>query len=603
MQFWNELKRRHVFKVAAAYAVVAWLAVQIASIVLPTFDSPAWVMQALILLTALGFPVALVLAWAFELTPDGVRSQENVDITDDPDRRTAVHLNRLIISGLVLALAIVVLDAYVLNDDVVRSREAARIETLANSVAVLPFENLSSDPDQDYFADGVSLELREGLNSASELSVAPRELVLAFRNSTESPTAIATSLNVAHVLTGSLRKAGNNVRITATLVRAADALELWSEPYEGTLADIFDIQSDIAASVIEALTGTFDPELIELFPGGTSNEEAYDLYLRAVAETVPFFSPLGEGRDALYSQALELDPEFAQAQIALASYLVIRSDFAYGFPEWEEFSDAANRAVQRAIELAPELPGTLVLEARRQVDTLQWAAAERTYQKAMEVTEGRDYEVNNWYGNFLLNVGRLDEAVVYLERSRRLAPFLARPVSILALAYDALGDDTRVAELQDGFSNLIGGDNIVLNSPEIFRQIYLGNVDVAMRMLESGGIADVPLFRQLDDRAATIESLYAANESPEGAASSTQSFIAMLAAIYGDPDLAVSAWRRTLRGSFGYLMFTWTPYMTPVRTHSDFKGIAQESRLVEYWRQVQWPDQCEPVGSEDFKCL
>jgi TolB-like protein len=606
MKFWNELKRRNVFKVGAAYLIVAWLITQVLATVEEPLNLPGSIATIVILLLTLGFPIALILAWAYELTPEGIKSATEVDRREEPSRHAGQRFTYGITALLAIAVVYLVADRFLLSDNTLPvavnslTNAPGPINRAPDSLAVLPFENLSSDADQDYFSDGVSLELRDGLQNAGSIYVPPRDLVLPFKNSVDSLSEIAEGLGVEHLLTGSIRKAGETVRITATLIRATDGTRIWTNDYNGTLEQIFDFQSAIASTVIEAITGTFDQNELELFPGGTDNDAAYDLYLRAESQP-SVFSPTGEGRNGLYRQALALDPEFAQAQIALASSLLVQAGFAYGTPAWEEIANAARRAVERAVELAPELPGTLLLVAQRNMDQLQWAAAESAYRMALEKSAGRDFDVNDQYGSFLLRVGRLSDAVSYTERARRLAPLLARPVATLTIAYDALGSTARVRELQDSVTALVGGDAGIVVMPEFWRQLYVGNLAEAQRLL-GPTFSSEPILGQLEDRDATIAALYAASESPEGAGATFQSAIAMLAAQFDEPELAVSAWRRTLQGSNAFLIFHWTPLMTPVRTHPDSKDLLRELRLVEYWQQAGWPELCRPMGDDDFEC-
>ena len=235
MSVWNELKRRNVFKVGAAYLIVAWLVTQVVATVKEPLNLPGTLDTVVIVLLAVGFPIALLLAWAYELTPAGLKPTAEVDRDDSITHLTGQRLNFVVTGLLTLAVAFLAIDRFVLDRTAPATLPAAESAaeyagpagtpspSVANgpSVAVLPFDNLSSDTDQDYFADGISLELRDQLYNAEDLYVTPRELVLPLKNSTDPPATIAEALGVANLLTGSIRKAGQTVRIDATQIGRA----------------------------------------------------------------------------------------------------------------------------------------------------------------------------------------------------------------------------------------------------------------------------------------------------------------------------------------------------------------------------------------------
>jgi TolB-like protein len=247
--FFEELKRRNVFRVAIAYIVVAWLVLQVADVVLPTFQTPDWVMPAFTFLLALGFPVALTFAWAYEMTPEGIKREKEVDRSQSITRNTGRKLDFIIIGVLVVAIAFLAYDEFVIEPAQEEARTTANSEASEvietdipeMSVAVLPFVNMSADPDQEYFSDGISEELLNQLVKIRGLQVAGRTSSFAFKGRNEDLRSIADQLNVAHILEGSVRKAGDRVRITAQLVKASDGYHLWSETYDRDLSDIFAI--------------------------------------------------------------------------------------------------------------------------------------------------------------------------------------------------------------------------------------------------------------------------------------------------------------------------------------------------------------------------
>ena len=269
--FFAELKRRNVYKVAVAYAVVAWLLIQAASILFPTFEAPGWVMKVFISAIVLGFPVALLLAWAFELTPEGVKRTDEVPRGQSIARSTGRKLDFAIIGVLALAVALLVFDRF-------RPKPGTHASSIADkSIAVLPFENLSRDPDNAYFATGVQDEILTRLAKVSELKVISRTSTQRYQSKPGNLREIAHELGVAHILEGSVQRAADSVRVNVQLIKADTDAHLWAETYDRKLAEIFQVQSDIAlqvASALEAkLTGR---EQREIGTVGTTNQRAYE---------------------------------------------------------------------------------------------------------------------------------------------------------------------------------------------------------------------------------------------------------------------------------------------------------------------------------------
>jgi TolB-like protein/Tfp pilus assembly protein PilF len=338
MSFFGELRRRNVVKVGAAYLIVAWLLIQVAATVLPTFDAPRWAVQTLMFVVILGFPVALVLAWVYELTPEGIKRTADVPAAQSITPATGQTLNYVIIGALALLLAFVVVDSYVLDENRPNavadnaipasfpSTTAASAElpavtarpVLPNSVAVLPFTNMSPREEDAYFAAGIHEEILNYLAKISELNVIARTSVLRYAETELSITEIANELNVETVMEGSVRYAGDEVRITAQLIDPTTGAHLWSEAYQRNVDDIFAIQADIAMNIANAIGAEFSlAEQAALEKPPTSSPAAYALYLQAADV---FRS--GGGADlghALLDRAIAIDPAFARAYARKAS--------------------------------------------------------------------------------------------------------------------------------------------------------------------------------------------------------------------------------------------------------------------------------------------
>src|SRR5437870_3933258 len=309
--FFAELKRRNVYKVAIAYAIVAWLLLQAASILFPTFEAPPWTMKVFVAVIALGFPIALVLAWAFELTPEGIKRAEDVDLSKSITRKTGRKLDFSIIAVLLLAIAILLFQR--LHPNV----SPAVSSSLDKSIAVLPFENFSEDKAFAFFADGVQDEILTDLAKIADLKVISRTSVMQYKNTaTRNLPEIAQALKVAHVLEGSVQRSANRVRVSAQLIDARKDTHVWAEKYDRDLADVFAIQSEIAQKIADQLQARLSPtEKSAITERPTSDLAAYDLYLRAKEHTYSDIGPLRWRENAfnavqLLDQAVARDPTF-----------------------------------------------------------------------------------------------------------------------------------------------------------------------------------------------------------------------------------------------------------------------------------------------------
>jgi len=308
-----ELRRRNVFRVAAAYLVVGWLLTEVLTTILPTLGAPAWAARAVILTFAFGFIPTVVLSWVFELTPDGIKREHEVDRSDSVTRKTGRKLDYVTIVGVVLAVVFFGFFSAKTSD------VEPPVAVSDASVAVLPFVNMSDDKSNEYFSDGLTETLLHMLAQIPDLKVAARTSSFAFKNQNTSIKDIALALDVAHVLEGSVQRVGDRVRITAQLIRAADGFHVWSSSYDRTLDDIFGIQDEIAEKVGTSLSASLlGAPKTELFAGTTTNSDAYDLYLQALKERATFSYGGLQAAERLLKGALTIDPAFMDAKSELA---------------------------------------------------------------------------------------------------------------------------------------------------------------------------------------------------------------------------------------------------------------------------------------------
>jgi TolB-like protein/Tfp pilus assembly protein PilF len=424
--FIGELKRRHVFKVGATYAVVAFVVIQAAELLVDALSLPAWALPFITVLAILGFPLALVLAWAFELTDQGVRR-----------------------------------DGEEASGQVVPERGGAAQRTFAESdrsVAVLPFANLSGEEDNEYFSDGITEDIITGLSRVRDLHVISRTSVMQYKGSTATVWEIAEELGVATVLEGSVRRAGGRVRISAQLIDARQDRHLWVETYDHPFEDVFTIQSDVARHIAHALAAELSPEERERIGARpTKDVEAYDLFLKG---RHLWSRRTRDGLDksiGYYRRSLDRDPDFALAEAGLADSQVTLG--LYGHEPPHEVMPRAREAATRALALDPRLAEALTsLASVRSIYDWDWEDAERDFRRAIDMHP--QYPVaHHWLASHVLTpLGRFEEARASTLRALELDPLSAPVATSLGMIclYSgrcdvALDELTQVVDLHDRF--------------------------------------------------------------------------------------------------------------------------------------------------------
>ncbi|HKI44299.1 MAG TPA: hypothetical protein VKA08_03090 [Balneolales bacterium] len=314
----SELKRRNVFKVAMAYAIAGWLIIQIVSSVFPIFKFPAWTSQFVIMLVVIGFPISLIIAWAFELTPEGVKKTGEVDKAESITPSTGKKLNKLIIGVLSVAVIFLLIDRFFFVSTGESTAITAQSAAITDkSIAVLPFADFSPKGDQGWFADGLTEEILNDLVKTPDLQVASRTASFAYKGKNDDVTDIAKNLGVAYILEGSVRKAGEEVRVTVQLIQASDGIHLWSQSYDGVEKDIFKIQEDIAIKIANALKTAMKPgALKKMVQAGTTSVEAYNEYLKGLS--LSHDDPLKSYHH--FEKARTIDPDFSEASYHAALF-------------------------------------------------------------------------------------------------------------------------------------------------------------------------------------------------------------------------------------------------------------------------------------------
>ena len=354
--FFAELKRRNVYKVAIAYAVVGWLMMQVAATVVPALHLPDSITTAVVVLTLLGFPIALVIAWAFEMTPEGMKRTENVSPDEVIPQWSARKFTAMIVSVALLAAGLLVFQ--IVRSKSTSSAQPSPESTTAaadESIAVLPFVNMSSDKEQDYFSDGLSEELLNQLAQIPQLRVIARTSSFSFKGKEVDVATIAKALNVANVLEGSVRKSANTLRITAQLVRASDSSHLWSQTYDRQMTDIFKVQDEIAGDVVAALKVKLLSTQQLPKTQRTSNVDAYEQYLLGMELGRANKLDSVQRSVAALQKAIALDPQYANAYAALAYSQRELAENVSSPAQRSEIYKQAFASVEKAIALAPDM--------------------------------------------------------------------------------------------------------------------------------------------------------------------------------------------------------------------------------------------------------
>ena len=440
MSFFNELKRRNVFRVAIAYLAGAWLLIEVAGTLFPAFGVPDWGVRFVVIVLSLGFLPALIISWAYEMTPEGLKREKDVVRDVSITHVTAKRLDGITIGLIVVALVFILADRLWLSPrfadqsvppaEVVTDHEqnpgpeSIQSQYPPNSIAVLPFVNMSSDPEQEYFSDGISEELLNLLAKIPELQVISRSSSFAFKGEkTDIPT-VAKKLNVALVLEGSVRKAGNHVRITAQLIEAQTDKHLWSETYDRELENIFVVQDEISAAIIEALKARLELEVVAA-PRVivAANTEAHDAYLRGRYLVVQRTQPTIEEAVREFEKAIALDPDYALAHAELAITTLLLS--IYGDLDKKDAIVQAQAHVERALTLDPKLAEAHAAAGFLLMESNAWNEAATALEQAIQINPNYSI-VHTWMRNTLIELGRYEDAFLTSEEALRRDP-LSKP--------------------------------------------------------------------------------------------------------------------------------------------------------------------------------
>lgn len=607
MSFFKELKRRNVVRMAVLYGVTSWLILQVANVLFDALElPPSWVRLVLAVLI-LGFPLALIFSWIYEMTPEGLKREGEIERSQSITHVTSKRLDYLIIGMLALAIGLFVLHFFrppkveapiaATEAAAVPAQPAAQAEFPAapqtaqailpddKSIAVLPFVNMSSDKEQEYFSDGMSEELLHLLAKAPDLKVISRTSSFAFKGQNIEIVEIAKRLNVAHILEGSVRRAGNTVRITAQLIRTADSTHLWSETYDRPLDDIFKVQDEIANSIAQALQIRLMGGSLSRREGGTQNLEAYQLYLRARSANLQNTRSSLEDAAAYLEKAIEVDPNYALAWASLAENFANRADS--GFLDATKGYESSRQLANQALQLSPE---SAYAHARLQYVYLNfdwdWAAAEAIGQRARAIS-ATNPEVLNQAGMLSYVRGHWDDAERQFQERLVVDPLDSYTLWNLGFTYYAAG---RFPESEAVYRKLLEIEpNFAWTRNSLGKTLLAqGNADEALAVAqqlvdEAERLKYFPVFLQATGRQAEADAaLYAqiAQWADAGAY-----YISMSYAYRGDHEQAFEWLERAYKQK--------DTFLSTIMGEPLFKNIADDPRFKVFLRKMNLP--VEPV--------
>ena len=411
MPLFGELRRRNIFKVSLAYAIVSWLIVQVADIILPLFNAPAWLMQVLVLFLILVFPIAVLLAWAYELTPDGFKPTADVDKTQSITVRTGQKLNHIVVMLLSIAVVFLVVDTYLLeNPDAPPPSDTS----YRKSIAVLPFDNRSAaEENAQFLADGLHDELLTRLSKITDLRVISRTSVMRYRETTRNLREIGEALGVGSILEGGVQRIGNDVRILVQLIDAQTDEHLWAETFDAelTAANVFAIQSEISTEIADALEARLSPaEEARIAAVPTENTAALEAYFTGKTLVEARTTESLRASIEHFEQAVSLDPEFALAWAGIAEAWLELPNYS-GTADLGKVRRETASATIRAITIDPESPQALAaLGWHLLLHNYDWSGAEEKFRTALQI-EPSNVHALHWYSHLLSWQGNHEDAI------------------------------------------------------------------------------------------------------------------------------------------------------------------------------------------------
>jgi len=597
--FFAELKRRHIYRVAAAYAVVAWLLIQIINNIAPIFELPNYVARAFVLLLAIGFPIAIIVACMIELkTAEG------------SSRAKALTIDLALAGIAVVVIAIFGYQQFGARATAPRPQAGVEAASTAAarptgvSLVVLPFDNISGDPTQEFFSNGMTEEITAALAKVPDLRIVARSSAAQFKAQNRDIQSIGEQLHATHFIEGSVRMAGTRVRITAQLIKTDDGTHIWTENYDRELTDVFAIQEDIATAIASALRMPLGLKPGERLVSSRSiDAESYQQYLRAKVLMRARAAGVPQATEIL-EPLVERNPDYAPAWAQLAT--------AYGsIPNYhrngsiaelrsavDEFLPKGETASRRAIQLDTNLADGYVALGRVQIERGKFLLSEELFSKAL-VLDANNPDALSQYSNLLAVVGRLKEALAMKQQLLALEPFVpafnADVAEVLLLNGQ---NDVAIPMLKES-----SGTNPWPDLAVIYAAMgrYSEAAD-ALQKIPPGGIVTPEM---VSTAARLIRAAPAEAASPQNLPR-----LGRLSFVYlyvGVPNRALEYFEDAAEAGFFAIAgsdnaFLWHPSYAPVRKTERFKAFVRKDGLVDYWRAKGWPEFCHPTTGDDFVC-
>jgi TolB-like protein len=602
--FLIELKRRHIYRVAAAYAVVAWVLLQVVNNVAPILDLPPWIARAFLLLLVIGFPVAILFAWMHELAPsDG-----------EPARVTTEKLDWALIGALVVVIALVAFQQLAPTQATVTASQQSGLDAAraaaaslkgAISIAVLPFTNLSDDKQQEFFSDGMTEEITTALAKIPDLRVVARESAFQFKAQNRDIQSIGQQLHATHFIEGSVRKVGDRVRISAQLVKADDGVNVWSDSYDRQLTDVFAIQEDIARAIAASLRMPLGIKPGEnLINERTASPQSHENYLRATAlvrARVP--QSIAEAIRIL-EETVAREPDFAPAWGLLGTAYhfqllpnaaVVSGAIEEARPIVKATLAKGRAAAEKAIKLDPKSADGYLALAEMQRDAGDYVPAMDLYQRTLTLDPDHPEALQS-YSITLAHLGYHKQALPLRDHLLAVEPFVPAFQGVTARILFGAGQTDaalKILENQRRPSLLLA-------------QIYASQGryrEAADMLVSAANNFQDPDFLKLSSTASRL-----LRAAPAAAAANDRPELGILDWVYlyvGDPERFLFVYEKGVQMGYqsgGVNGHEWAPAYADIRKTERFKKYIRDAGILAYWRAKGWPEQCHPTTGDDFEC-
>ena len=634
--FFQELVRRNVLRVIAIYSIVGWLLRQLAIVMIPALGLPDVFMPVVTFLIFIGLPITLYLAWVYELTPEGLKKTPALPAPEEREKYTLNRLDYALVAGMAFVLAIIGLDTFAPPARNLQSAPAPSDATTvagnqtaspsqtavttsqtsspeasaapANSIAVLPFTDLSSEMDQEYFSDGIAEEVLNALVKIRGMRVSARTSSFAFKGQEENPETIGNALNVAYILTGSVRKQNNRVRISVQLIDTQAGFQVWAESFNGSLEDIFDLQESISIRIAQELKVVLTGEdEVRLAKRPTDNQDAYANFLRGqkfVAARIGDNLPKAIDE---FSAAVDKDPNFARAWSGLAVAHALSPQ--YRLVDLLEEEKLAEINARRALTIDPALAEPYAVLGWVNLQRRNYVEMRKQFEKALEL-EPRNATANLWYGIGLVAVGQLEDADRQFTRVKEIDPVSLVGLHMYSLLKYMLGETDEAEKYARRVFDL-GFPSASIQLAEIAGE--QGQMEEA-NTLFSTAVRGMATRFSGEERLTFARGIFGDPGDEQAALNLIEGYLASDAALTeqvvpyflvrtGNTDLAFNVYAQN-QVTFDPLIYfvLWGPNGKASRQDPAITGFAREIGLMDYWLQYGWPDQCPGSSAQQLTC-